>query len=100
MTFIKPTWYDDSSNIQKFIFKGFLKLVEKCYKFFIDSGWQAQQAAEILPQCVKGDMVITGFEDDWKHLINLRYYGTTGAPHPMVKELTKMMKDNLKFINI
>ena len=100
MTFIKPTWYEDSSMLQKYIFKKFLGLVEKYYKFFIVSGWQAQQSAEILPQCIKGDMVITGFEDDWKHLINLRYYGTTGAPHPMVKELTKMMKDNLKFINI
>ena len=100
MTFIKPTWYDNSSKMQKFIFKGFLKLVEKCYKFFIVSGWQAQQAAEVLPQCIKGDMIITGFEGDWEHLINLRYYGTTGAPHPMVKELAKMMKDNLKFINI
>lgn len=100
MTFIKPIWYDNSSKMQKFIFKGFLKLVEKCYKFFIVSGWQAQQAAEVLPQCIKGDMIITGFEGDWEHLINLRYYGTTGAPHPMVKELAKMMKDNLKFINI
>lgn len=96
MTFIKPTWYDDSSNIQKFIFKGFLKLVEKCYKFFIVSGWQAQQAAEILPQCIKGDMIITGFEGDWKHLLDLRYKGTTGAPHPMVKELATLIKNELE----
>lgn len=95
MTFIKPTWYDNSSKIQKFIFKGFLKLVEKSYKYFITSGWKAQQAAEVLPQCIKGDMVITGFEDDWKHLLDLRYYGTTGAPHPMVRELAVLMKHKL-----
>ena len=96
MTFIKPTWYDNSSKMQKFIFKGFLKLVEKCYKFFIVSGWQAQQAAEVLPQCIKGDMIITGFEGDWKHLLDLRYKGTTGAPHPMVKELATLIKNELE----
>lgn len=96
MTFIKPTWYDNSSKMQKFIFKGFLKLVEKCYKFFIVSGWQAQQAAEVLPQCIKGDMIITGFEGDWEHLLDLRYKGTTGAPHPMVKELATLIKNELE----
>lgn len=95
MTFIKPTWFDDSSKAQRFIFKGFLKLVEKVYKYFITDGWKAQQAAEVLPQCIKGDMVISGFEDDWKHLLDLRYYGTTGAPHPMVRELAVLMKHKL-----
>ena len=41
-------------------------------------------------------MIITGFEDDWKHLLDLRYYGTTGAPHPMVKELATLMKEELE----
>ena len=66
------------------------------YNHLIEEGWQAQQAAEVLPQCIKGDMIITGFEDDWKHLLDLRYYGTTGAPHPMVKELAALMKEELE----
>lgn len=66
------------------------------YNHLIEEGWQAQQAAEVLPQCIKGDMIITGFEDDWKHLLDLRYYGTTGAPHPMVKELATLMKEELE----
>lgn len=71
-------------------------IVEHNYKTLIEYEWQAQQAAEVLPQCVKGDMIITGFEDDWKHLLDLRYYGTTGAPHPMVKELATLMKEELE----
>ena len=59
-------------------------------------GWKAQQAAEVLPQCIKGDMVITGYEDDWKHLLDLRFKGTTGTPHPMVKELATLMKTELE----
>lgn len=71
-------------------------IAEWNYNHLIEEGWQAQQAAEVLPQCIKGDMIITGFEDDWKHLLDLRYYGTTGAPHPMVKELATLMKEELE----
>lgn len=71
-------------------------IAEWNYNHLIEEGWQAQQAAEVLPQCIKGDMIITGFEDDWKHLLDLRYYSTTGAPHPMVKELATLMKEELE----
>lgn len=117
MAFIIPTWINLKEG-QYFdgkygtpLFEEFLKSdtynklterfildlvgVERTYNEFVENGWQAQQAAEVLPQCIKGDMIITGFEDDWKHLLDLRYYGTTGAPHPMVKELATLMKEEL-----
>lgn len=95
LVFINPTWMPKATRIQKWLFKSYLWITEKIYLQLVKRGWQAQQAAEVLPQCVKGDMIITGFEDDWKHLLNLRYYGTTGAPHPMVKELATLMKEEL-----
>ena len=118
MAFIIPTWINLKEG-QYFdgkyrtpLFEEFLKSdtynklterfildlvgVERTYNEFIENEWQAQQAAEVLPQCIKGDMIITGFEDDWKHLLDLRYYGTTGAPHPMVKELAALMKEELE----
>lgn len=73
-----------------------LDVIEQTYLAQIDHNWKAQQAAEVLPQCIKGDMIITGFESDWKHLLDLRYAGTTGAPHPMVKELATLMKTELE----
>ena len=83
LTFIKPVWEDADTNA----FIGALDVIEESYLRLIEEGWQAQQAAEILPQCVKADVVITGFEDDWKHIFNLRALGTTGAPHPEVKRI-------------
>lgn len=114
LTFIKPLWtpctYDHDwadcgdgcdqaypcSETPDAYFTAYLANCEKTYLHLIALGWQPQQAAEVLPQCVKGDMVITGFESDWKHLIDLRYYGTTGAPHPMVRELATLMKVQLE----
>lgn len=121
LSFIIPTWckipagdypchFDDKANFilegtsfgelgirgANKIFMLHCGLAEHDYKTLIGYEWQAQQAAEVLPQCIKGDMIITGFEDDWKHLLDLRYYGTTGAPHPMVKELAALMKEELE----
>lgn len=83
LAFIKPVW-ESSDNP---LFVEHLHNVEKTYMDLIEQGWQAQQAAEVLPQCIKADVVITGFEDDWKHIFDLRALGTTGAPHPEVKRI-------------
>lgn len=114
LTFIKPLWTPCSYNhdwadcgdgcdqaypcseTPDAYFTAYLANCEKTYLRLIDLGWQAQQAAEVLPQCVKGDMVITGFASDWQHLLDLRYTGKTGAPHPMVKELATLMKKELE----
>lgn len=108
LTFIIPSWCTSlcegseqtyspfEITNQETLFMQTLYNIENTYLNLISVGeWQAQQAAEVLPQCIKGDMVITGFESDWKHLLDLRYYGTTGAPHPMVKELATLMKEEL-----
>ena len=103
MTFILPTWIkepvDTLQNSDIFAYRQFyehLENVEKTYDSLIEEGWKAQEAAEVLPQCIKADMIITGFEGDWKHLLDLRYKGTTGAPHPMVKELATLIKNELE----
>lgn len=103
MTFILPIWIKESAdklqNSNIFAYRQFyeyLENVEKTYDSLIEEGWKAQEAAEVLPQCIKADMIITGFEDDWRHLLNLRYKGTTGAPHPMVKELATLIKNELE----
>jgi hypothetical protein len=33
---------------------------------------------------------VTTTEKEWQHIINLRYHGTTGAPHPQMHEVMKM----------
>lgn len=32
---------------------------------------------------------------EWRHIIDLRYYGTTGTPHPNAKIIAGMIRDNL-----
>ena len=89
LTFIEPCWlYNDNKSIAYSDFISTIKLIEYSYFNLIkESGWKPQQAATILPNALKTELVMTGFVKDWQHFFNLRALGKTGAPHPQAKEL-------------
>lgn len=66
---------------------------EENYLELINRGWQPQQARETLPLCTATEIIHTAFASDWKHFFDLRYYGTTGKPHPNMVELSTLMKE-------
>ena len=87
LTFIEPCWlYNKPIVYTNFV--NTIKLIEDSYFNFIkECGWKSQQAATILPNALKTELVMTGFVKDWQHFFNLRALGKTGAPHPQAKEL-------------
>lgn len=62
---------------------------EREYLYMVEHGWKAQQAATILPNSIKTELIMTGFSEDWEHFFDLRSLGVTGAPHPQASELAK-----------
>ena len=109
LTFIQPCWIKeeyvpgDYNRSEQFVmFTEMLENIEATYNFMINSGWQAQQAANILPQATKAEIIVTGFAKDWKYIFDLRAIGTTGKPHPQMQELMiPLMKEfiNRKYIS-
>lgn len=104
LTFIKPCWINEEyvpgeykGSDQFIILIEYLENVESTYNFMINSGWKPQQAATVLPNAIKTELIMTGFVSDWKHFFNLRAKGTTGAPHPQAKELAEPLMN--EFIN-
>lgn len=69
-------WYDTCHELEG----AYLKLIE--------FGVKPQFARSILPTCVKTELVMTAPMYEWDHFFNLRMRGTTGAPHPMIKDLS------------
>ena len=53
-------------------------------------GIPPQIARGVLPNDAKTEIVVTATEEEWQHIINLRYHGTTGAPHPQMKQLMEL----------
>lgn len=68
------------------------------YDYLIKNGVKQQDARGVLPLDTITNVVYTYSLKEWKHIIDLRYYGTTGKPHPNAKIIIGMVKDKLEHI--
>lgn len=87
LTFIDPCW--KCTKLQHEQLTSALRYAEIYYKYLIDAGFQPQQAATVLPNALKTELVMTGTVDQWDGFFDLRARGTTGKPHPQAKELAE-----------
>lgn len=69
---------------------------EVCYMNMLREGVSPQIARGVLPNSLKTEIVITMNLREWIHFFNLRSKGTTGAPHPQMKEVADMLYEDFK----
>lgn len=106
LTFIKPCFLDDGKlalygphhtvvrdKSPESIFIASLNNAEKDYMDLINLGWKPQQARSVLPNALKTELVMTGFESDWDHFFDLR---CDKAAHPDAQYLANMCKNLIK----
>lgn len=65
------------------------------YKYLVEAGLHRQDARGVLPLDTATRCIYTYSINEWRHIIDLRYYGTTGTPHPNAKIIAGMIRDNL-----
>ena len=53
-------------------------------------GCTPQTARAVLPNSLKTELVITANEFEWQHIVDLRYHGTMGKPHPQMLEVMQI----------
>ena len=87
IVFIKPFWYDHASPNDKMIFEEHLEDVEKLYNYLIEGGHKPQEARDILPNCLKTEIVVSGNYREWRHFLRLRAANSTGPAHPAMNKL-------------
>jgi thymidylate synthase (FAD) len=117
VTFIEPTWYNVVTNEQREVFDDFLSISEEAYMALLDK-WEnripdkryktkfkgnpltPQQARQVLPNALKTEIVVTGFESDWEHFFSLRSpkYGAQGV-HPDMAKLADELYEKLNSVN-
>ena len=90
LTFIEPCWLtsDMKSNLTYLNYVDTLQKIEDTYITLTKNGWKAEEARSILPLCLKTELYMCGFAEDWKKFFELRSkkYGV-GNPHPQADEL-------------
>lgn len=68
---------------------------ERVYKALIDEGMKPEDTRGILPLDTATKVIYTYSVQEWKHIIDLRYYGTTGRPHPNAKLVIGMVRNQI-----
>ena len=104
LTFIIPPWLDVvpgeySTTLPLYKqFQGELKAgsmqwyetmaaAEASYNTLLAQGWKPEQARAVLPNSLKTEVVVTANIREWRHILSLRAVGSTGKPHPQMREL-------------
>lgn len=81
--------------------KPYVKYLESCessfqnYKDLLNSGISKENARGVLPLDTATKVVYTYDVHEWSHIIDLRYNGTTGKPHPNAHVVIGMVKNIL-----
>ena len=70
------------------------------YKKLIDKRVPLDIARNNLPLVTAAKAVYTYTLGEWKHIIDIRYHGTTGKPHPDTKEVAGMIRNLFIDMNI
>lgn len=115
LTYIIPSWYNgtkEEANILVGAIAAGLSIKKESYHWaywltslvtaqgvyldLLNEGWTPQQARSVLPNATKTEIVMTGFEDDWKHFFDLRLRGTTGKPHPDMLTVAQLAWNEFK----
>lgn len=65
------------------------------YNKLISKGMKPQDARGVLPLDTATVCIYTYSIAEWRHIIDLRYYGTTGAAHPNAVIIAGMIRDEL-----
>jgi len=91
----EPYWYADLSIVKKGIARLFWGIECLSYRLFSVLGLSAQDAREFLPLCAETKVAYTYSIREWKHIIDLRYHGLTGKPHPNAKLVVGLIRNEL-----
>lgn len=100
ITFIKPKWYQDGcidtspECLRKRLFDEICRMSERDYMEFLASGGTPQNARDLLPLCLKTELVMTGFITQWQRFVSLRC-GKSAHPEArkIAEEITSILCD-------
>lgn len=94
ITFIKPDWFNNKETDEIFIDS--CRDSELYYFTLIKNGYKPQEARDVLPLSTKSELIMTGFDEDWKQFLELR---CSPYAHPDAQKLANMLKDEMEKVD-
>ena len=90
ITVIKPTFFEEGTESYE-VWKKSCEEAEKAYFRLLEIGALPEEARTVLPNSLKTEIVMTANMREWRHFLSLRAAGTTGTPHPQMREVAMPM---------
>lgn len=95
----EPHWYSQTNTLAyEFLKSNYEYACDVAfdqYRTLVKNGLHRQDARGVLPLDTATICIYTYNIAEWRHIIDLRYYGTTGKPHPNAKIIAGMIRDEL-----
>lgn len=89
----RPHWYVGGTRWQRFVFNAACRVSEWAYNRLLKSGMKPQDARGVLPLDTYTIVAYTYTLAEWSHILDLRYHGTTGTPHPNAKIIGEKIRN-------
>jgi len=89
---IKPPFTDEMAD---WSWTSTVDSIDQVYSSMLKLGITPEIARSVLPLCTKTEIVVTTNIREWRHIFELRVLGTTGKPHPQIKELMEPLLKEL-----
>ena len=89
----RPHWYDAGTRWQRMVYGLVCRVCEWGYNRLLKSGLKPQDARGVLTLDTYTVVAYTYTLAEWSHILDLRYHGTTGAPHPNAKIIGEKIRN-------
>lgn len=89
----RPHWYVDATRLQRFWFTLGCKVSSWIYNRLLCVGLPPEDARGVLPLDTYTVVAYTYSLIEWQHILDLRYFGKTGRPHPNAKEVCGQIRE-------
>lgn len=89
----EPHWRKDGTRWQRLAYWFGCKVSEWMYRLLLKSGLKPEDARGVLPLDAYTVAAYTYDLREWKNIMNLRYHGTTGRPHPNAHIVAEKIAD-------
>lgn len=92
MIFIKPCFWDESSEEYKTWYYS-MEQAEKSYNFLVtELGCKPEEARSVLPNSLKTEIIMTMNLREWRHFFKMRL---SHRAHPQMREVAQLIFDEL-----
>lgn len=88
ITVVRPQAFEPGTEAFD-VWKAACQEGERAYFHLLSLGVAPEYARDVLPTSLKTEIVVTMNLREWRHFFKLRAVGTTGKPHPQMRQVAR-----------